>query len=272
MAGSQISTSVTIISSLLGFQAVSLTALATSAQSLIAAGSKVEIASAFFTFGSNETPQASTWSAISTAATAYITLTPSGAAGSQTCLAQYSSTAPTWSTSKQGWYASAASVTRYIGGVTKGSATSYNDAFVIEPSQGRPGFYKDVKVGAVIKSALGGAIDGPIYDAEQNKRLWPTYIAFTGWDMNATDTHDVDLTVPDYRAIYSVTGRLTASAASTYFSIPHTDSSGNPQLWIDNINPGDVTLRRLNGGIFDNASYESATGVLLIWHGEVVVA
>ena len=60
MAGAQISTSVSIINSLLGFQAISLTNMDTSAQSLIAAGSKVEIGSAFFTFGGNETPQAST--------------------------------------------------------------------------------------------------------------------------------------------------------------------------------------------------------------------
>ncbi len=135
MAGSQISTSVTIINSLLGFQAMSLTNFDTSAESVIAAGSKVEIASAFFTFSSDDTPQATTWTAITTANTAYITLTPSGTAGSQIVTSKYSDTAPTWSDSKQGWYTSAASVVRYIGGVIKGSATQYDDAFVMDNTQ-----------------------------------------------------------------------------------------------------------------------------------------
>ena len=133
MAMAQIATSVSVISSgLKGYQAVSLTNFATSAQSVIASGSALEIANAFFLASSDTTPQASTWTAISTAATAYIKCLPSGTAGSQVITAQYSSTAPTWSDSKQGWYASAASVTRYIGGVTKTSATQYNAAFILE--------------------------------------------------------------------------------------------------------------------------------------------
>ena len=108
MAGSQISTSVTIINSLLGYQAVSLTNMTTSAESLIAAGSKVEIASAFFTFSGDETPNASSWTACGAGNTCYITVIPAGTAGSQTVTAEYTDTAPIWSTSKQGWYASAA--------------------------------------------------------------------------------------------------------------------------------------------------------------------
>ena len=137
MAGSQISTSVTIINSLLGFQAMSLTNFDTSAESVIAAGSKIEIASAFFTFSGDDTPQATTWTAITTANTAYITLTPSGTAGSQIVTSKYSDTAPEWSDSKQGWYLTAASVIRYIGGVTKTSATQYDDAFILPNFQER---------------------------------------------------------------------------------------------------------------------------------------
>lgn len=156
MAGSQISTSVTIINSLLGFQAVSLTNMDTSAQSLIAAGSKVEIASAFFTFASNETPNATSWTAVTTGNTAYITLTPAGSAGSQTVTAEYTDTAPTWSTSKQGWYASAASTTRYVGGVTKTSATQYDDAFILGGGQERLRFEENLLVGGAL--TVSGAI------------------------------------------------------------------------------------------------------------------
>jgi len=143
MAGSQISTSVTIINSLLGYQAVSLTNMGASAESLIAAGSKVEVASAFFTFSGDETPN---WTACGTGNTCYITVIPAGTAGSQTITAEYTDTAPTWSDSKQGYYASAASTTRYVGGVTKGGAASYQNAFIIEPTQSAQTFMGSVTV------------------------------------------------------------------------------------------------------------------------------
>lgn len=145
MAFSQIATSVSVISSgLKGYQSISLTNFTTSAESIIAAGSAVEIANAFFLAGTTLTPNATSWTAITTANTAYITLTPSGSAGSQTIAAAYSETAPTWSTSKQGWYTTAASVTRYIGGVTKGSATKYDDAFLLQADQGNTRYQGDI--------------------------------------------------------------------------------------------------------------------------------
>jgi hypothetical protein len=119
MPGSQVPTSVTRLESMLGYQAVSLTIFDSSTLSSIAAGSKVEIAGAFFTFASDETINLSSWTAITTGNTAYIALTPAGAAGSQTVTASYTATAPVWSTSKQGWYASAGSSVRIIGSVYK---------------------------------------------------------------------------------------------------------------------------------------------------------
>ena len=147
MAFSQIATSVSIISSgLKGYQAISLTNFATSAESLIASGGAVEIANAFFLADSDVTPNASSWTAVGTGNTAYIALTPAGSAGVQTVSATYTATAPEWSTSKQGWYASAASVIRYIGGVTKGSATKYDDAFMLQADQGNTRYQGDITV------------------------------------------------------------------------------------------------------------------------------
>ncbi len=138
MSFSQISTSVSIISSgLKGYQAISLTQFVTSAQSLIASGSAIEIANAFFLANGNITPNASSWTAVTTANTAYISLLPAGSAGVQTLSAWYSDTAPTWVTSKAGWYASAGSLTRYVGGVTKTSPTQYDDAFILPAFQER---------------------------------------------------------------------------------------------------------------------------------------
>lgn len=130
MAGAQISTSVTILNSLHGFQAISLTEYTTSAAASIAAGSMVEIAGAFFTFVSDDAIDASSWTSITTATTAYIELTPSGTAGTQIVTATYTSTAPTWRDDLQGWYASAGSSSRVIGSVYKAEATSYYPKYI----------------------------------------------------------------------------------------------------------------------------------------------
>lgn len=133
MAGSQISTSVSIIDSLSGFMALSLTEYNTSAAAAIAAGSKVEIAGAFFQFPADETPTG--WAAIVTATTAYIALTASGTAGSQVVNAGYVSTAPTWRDDLQGWYASAASSVRIVASVYKAEATRYYPKFILSKMQ-----------------------------------------------------------------------------------------------------------------------------------------
>ncbi len=138
MSFSQIATSVSILSSgLKSYQAISLTNFVTSAASLIASGSAIEIANAFFLADSNITPNATSWTLVGTGNTAYIILTPSGSAGSQVLSAAYTATAPVWSLSKGAWYGSAASLTRYVAGVTKTSPTQYDDAFILPGVQER---------------------------------------------------------------------------------------------------------------------------------------
>lgn len=125
MAGTQVSTSVTIISSLLGYDGLSFTDMTetTYASSgsimTIAAGSKIEIAGGFFTFSSNTEVNLTTWTDITppasvTGKNVYVTLLPSGTAGNQTVTAEFSESPPLWSISKQGWYSSSASNVRYV--------------------------------------------------------------------------------------------------------------------------------------------------------------
>jgi hypothetical protein len=124
MSFSQIPTSVSIISSgLKGYLAVSLTNWTTSALSAIASGSAVEIGNAFFLAGTDITINATSWTNITTASTAYLELTPAGSVGSQTVTAAWNVLSPTWSESKQGWYHSSSSIIRTIGSAYKNSAT-----------------------------------------------------------------------------------------------------------------------------------------------------
>lgn len=137
MAFSQISTSVTILNSgLIGYMGVSLTNYTSTSLSLIASGSGVEVAGAFFKADSDITPNATSWTAITTATTAYLAVVPSGTAGSQILSASWTATSPTWSSSKQGWYASAASSTRIIGSAYKNGAASQHHKFVYGQNNG----------------------------------------------------------------------------------------------------------------------------------------
>lgn len=131
MANGQITTGITVINSLKGFIALSLTNFSASTESSIAAGSVVEVAGAFFNFSSDETINASSWTAIATGSTVYVLVTPSGTAGSQILTASYTSTAPVWSLSNQAWYASAASNSRVVAGMYKNGTSSYTEKFVI---------------------------------------------------------------------------------------------------------------------------------------------
>jgi hypothetical protein len=136
MAGAQIATSVTILNNLKGFQALSLTNFSASSASSIAAGSIVEIAGAMFQFPSDETINASSWTAITTATNAYVALTPSGTAGSQIVTASYIAGPPAWNVANQGWYATALSNVRVVASVYKNGPTSYTEKGVIYGGQG----------------------------------------------------------------------------------------------------------------------------------------
>ncbi|HUW45692.1 MAG TPA: hypothetical protein VMW50_07845 [Dehalococcoidia bacterium] len=116
-----------------------MTEFTTSANSAIAAGSGIEIAGAFFKASEIITPNASSWTAIATASTAYLGLTPSGTAGTQILSAAWISTAPVWATDKQGWYSSAGSNIRAVasaykaaGATAQSEKTLYNKFNIIK--------------------------------------------------------------------------------------------------------------------------------------------
>jgi len=243
MAGSQIATSVTIISSLLGFQAVSLTNMGTAAAPDIAAGSKVEIAGAFFTFKTDETPDAATWTAISTTSTAFITATPSGVAGSQTVALRWSADFPTWSDSKQGWYdATTTSIIRYMGYCYKGGATSY-------PVKGYLGGARDTRINFSIGEwNMDGVVFGHIYLSSAVTEL----IYLKGSISGAMIYSDID---------YPAGG----GSARKYTS----DYDCSLTIYLDDFQ-NRIYLQRSASGIFDSTDFDG-TASTVVTRGYVMV-
>ena len=241
MANAQIPTAVTILSSLNGWQAISLTNFVTSAESLVSAGSKIELAGAFFGFTSNETPNASSWTAIGTGRVAYLTVTPSGSAGSQVLSLAYSAAAPVFHLSKSAWYASAASLTRYVGGVYKTSATQYDRAFVLNAEQ---------------NNAAYSLRPIPIEIGTWNMDADATAVVAHGVDLNAIRTVDVVIRHDAASGTKPLTHSPGSAAASGHFQLDATN----------------ITMTRVAGRAFDNAGYSSMgddgnRGWITVWLG-----
>jgi hypothetical protein len=228
MAGSQIPTSVTIIASLKGYQAISLNEYSTSAAASIAAGSVVEIAGAFFTFVSDETPDASTWTSLATGATGYIALTPSGTAGSQIVSVAYTATAPTWRDDFQGWYASAASTTRVIGTVYKIDTPSYYPKYLYGSMQDGKQSAINVNSASVAStlSAQNASVASTL--SAQNASVASTFSVggYAGYAYKTTTESVVKLSLGSYA---TTTFTTVSSVRAVCHAIANT--SGTPYSW-----------------------------------------
>ena len=256
--GQQIATSVTILSSMLGFQAISLTEMATDVAPDISAGSKVEIASAFFSFDSDDTPQASTWAAISDGETAYLTLTPSGSSGSQILTSKWSNSAPVYSTSKQGWYASAASTVRYVAGCYRTAEDLYRSKFIIENPYGESRSVDEFNM--VPSSTYSSAMT---YVTTHQERSM--YINIGEWDMQSTGDRTFSFNV---QKIASVNAWINPDANLGYYTkLDYMPSSGTTPSGIINIDERNatrtvITLTRSPGSAFEAAAYSGTASTV----------
>jgi hypothetical protein len=285
MGATQIVTSVTIIQSFIGQQAVSLTNYAASALSAIAAGSKLEVAGSFFTWGTSETPNASSFTAIATASTAYLQCTPSGTAGSMLLTSSWTSTAPVWREDKQGWYASAGSSVRVIGSVQKDSPTSQSRKHLFRQesvsilSYGDGGTdvvgNLDVTGGLDVTGAVSAASvmtsgivegDGGLRAGVGNQELLMNSIDIGDWNMDTTAqlfvNHGLTLSKIDHISVL-------IKEDGDGLRIPLDNqvvSAGSGYCWGT---ATQIVLNRIAGGFFDSASYDATSfnrGRITIWY------
>lgn len=110
----------------LGYQAISLTNFSATTEPSVTAGSKIEVDGALYEFTSDETGTG--WSGIGVSNDVYFYLVPSGSSSTWA----YSTTAPTWSTSKQGWYNG---LNRCFGGCRKDASGNYVGKWLAEGVQ-----------------------------------------------------------------------------------------------------------------------------------------
>lgn len=111
-----------------GFLQLSLTNFATTTASTIATGSVMECAGSIYQF--TDTAITLATGTASANVSVYFIVIPS--AGGTTCTIQMNSVAPVWVDAKQGFYASAASISRVIGGCYIGTALVYYRKWLYE--------------------------------------------------------------------------------------------------------------------------------------------
>ena len=237
MPGSQIPTAVTILNSLKGFQAISLTEYATSAAAAIASGSVVEIAGAYFTFAGDETINDSSWTAVTTGTTAYIELTPAGTAGSQVVTAAYSSTAPTWRDDLQGWYASAASNSRAIASVYKAEATSYYPKYlynIMQDQKQRSISVLNASVASSLSVSESLSVDGTISagTALNSLRIIPyNTIVSTGTNESAIFTA-MSTSIPTDGQTMIVSGTVERVIGADIVVVSHATRNNSTRIYL----------------------------------------
>jgi len=204
-----------------GYQAISLTHYDDDLEPKIAAGSIVEVGGALFKCESDESITG--WAGIGNSNDVYVKLVPSGAA----VTAAFVTAAPTWSTSKQGWYVGN---DRYVGGLYKDSGGDYTIKWLYEPS---PWLEKVIAIG--------------------------------DWNMSSTGTETVTVAhgIADHtkiRSIMTIIRRDTDAPDPTYMSKLEMGVSGILSSMAGSVRDFDATnivLQRLNSaGGFANAWFE----------------
>ena len=108
-----------------GFIALSLTNFTNDDEPTIAAGSVVEISGSLYSVTSNQSIAG--WGAIANGPV-WVKLVPDG---TNPFTAEYTSTAPTWFDSKQGWY-DGTGTDRYVAGLTKTGASGYELKVILD--------------------------------------------------------------------------------------------------------------------------------------------
>jgi hypothetical protein len=237
MAGfNQIATSVTILQAgLIGYQGISLTDINSSSASLIASGSAIEIGGANFLASSDITPNASSFTVIVTGYSAYIGLVASGTAGSMILTASYyaaTTYTPYWSTSKQGWYSSSASLIRFIGGCTKINITDSGGKYLFKNGQLESNDSDNVQYDLIIDSnadldAWCQCISG------QYKRVLIKSGAWTASSLSPTAGVLINLDLTGTTYVFAEKGssiNYSGAYSGTMYGLYHATLSTTPDL------------------------------------------
>ncbi len=221
-----------------GFMRVSLTEFATTAASLIGTGSVFELAGSIYSC--TETAISLAAGTISAAVAVYYVAIPS--AGGTTCTFTMDSVAPTWVDAKQGFYASAASTSRYLGGAYIATAGSYFAKFIYTP---------DMVFGYLLQNAGTRPLLKKILDIGE-------------WNMDVTDNVSVQHGLGNFKNVRLVSGVVRDDADTNYSSFYGGRIAADPdtQAWAGFVDATTLTVFRKTNGLFDSVVYDGTASTV----------
>ncbi len=230
-----------------GYSRVSLTNFAGTIASAIGTGSVFEAAGAIYNNTSETAISLATGTASANVAV-YIMAIP--AAGGTTCTFEIDSIAPTWVDAKQGFYASAASTTRAVGGMYIGTAATYYTKFI---------YTQDMLTGYLLPWG-------------ETRPILKKIIQIGEWDMQSDATIDVPHGMAtrflNVRSINVMIQDDTSNSMTDFNTVSATSGESIlQQVFINQIN---VRLRRDTGGFFDAVAY-NATASTIANRGNIYV-
>ena len=220
-----------------GFMRVSLTNFSGTAASAIATGSVLECAGSIYSF--SETAISLATGTASASVAVYFNVIP--AAGGTTCTVTMNSTVPVWVDAKQGFYASAASLSRVIGGAYIGTAATY--------------YNKYLYTGENLLYCL---------QADTTRPLLKKVVNIGEWDMDS----DLSVDVPhglssNWKEIRSITAIIRNDPDSRYhvfcsFAVA-SDAALQHGIYIEDIN---LVLVRDPDGPFDGVDFDGTASTV----------
>ncbi len=220
-----------------GFMQVSLTNFATTAASSIAAGSIMELAGSIYSC--TETAISLAAGTASADVAVYYVAIPS--AGGTTCTFTMDSVAPTWVDAKQGFYASAASTSRYLGGTYIGiTAATYYTKFIYTP---------DMVFGYLLPSG-------------KTRPLLKKVIEIGDWNMDGTALTVITHGFPNHTKIRRIDVLIRHDNDTSLYDLESMVDNENTTVMSGGVRIIGVSvlhLVRTINQLFDNTSFDSTS-------------
>lgn len=100
-------------------------------------------------------------------------------------------------------------------------------------------------------------------------RILTKALAFSGWNMDTTATKDTNHGITSGRTkIINAIAYILSGTESYPLNMSDIAASGNMQGWVKHWDDTEVRMVRLTGGSFDDAAFNAASGVILIFYIE----
>jgi len=220
-----------------GYFGLSLSGMTTTSAPTIISGSVIEIGGSVYLYSADEAINATSWTAITTATSAYIELTPSGTS----LTGAYTDNAPVWRGDYNGWYHSAGSSIRVVAGVFKTATAEHYNKYKLENQNS-------------FTSGIGYA-KGVITDNFK----FTCRVDIGAWNMQTSDTHYVYLSAGTtinntFAAVKDISAMIILDFAPHIMPIVRPASSGLVQYLVDE---EAAELSREGGGCYDSLAFSS---------------